>query len=190
MALNNGWIRIDTDSGSGDTAITATVLERNTGRSVTRSVTIAGHTTHGATAYAVIKQEPAEPFIVADYVESLHSHEIMQTLPYTAGDYLLVGHANVDFMSAEETSDNYTDMNDLQHGRVWENGFTIIENGNTYHGELEQEITYGSSEQYTFKIPFYAEDAGKLSRSISFVLEDNDSHSTTFEIIQEGELSN
>lgn len=161
MALNNGWIKIETVSGSGDTAVTAEILERNTGRSVTRTATVVGTTAHGAEATAVFTQGPSPMFIIVDHFED-ENHDTVVKLDAGGQDvYFIVGYSNVDSLVAVETSEKeYTDMND-EHGIAWSSGILIIDHDGVYHpasGEspipMEGDIEYGTDYQYTFKIPF------------------------------------
>ena len=55
MELENEWVRISDDSGIGDTPVTATLKQVNTGR-LTRSVTLKGTTAHDDEATATITQ--------------------------------------------------------------------------------------------------------------------------------------
>lgn len=57
-----GWVTISTNSGVGNTAITATVMERNTSR-VTRTAVLVGTTAHGAEAVANIVQGSKGEFV-------------------------------------------------------------------------------------------------------------------------------
>lgn len=61
--LENEWVRISEDGGSGNTAVTATVKEANTGR-LTRSVTLKGTTAHDAEATATITQSSKGEFVI------------------------------------------------------------------------------------------------------------------------------
>lgn len=55
-ALDNGWMKIDTTSGSGSTAIAVVVSDRNMARTTQRSQSIVGTNAHGITAEATIVQ--------------------------------------------------------------------------------------------------------------------------------------
>lgn len=57
-----GWVTISTDSGDGNTAITATVNEVNTSR-VSRTAVLVGTTDHGAEAVANIVQGSKGEFV-------------------------------------------------------------------------------------------------------------------------------
>ncbi len=188
MALNNGWIRIDTVSGSGSTAVSAVVLEKNTGRSVTRTETLIGTNSHGVEATATIKQDPAPPFIVIDHVEKDGSP--VSQLAVEGGSYFVVGYSNVDFMTISETSEDYTDWNNIEQGEAWSDGFDVTEHGNTHeHMQLESSIQYGEDEQYMFRIPMNVSVGVKTSRTVSVIIEDEDGNaSATLSIVQKGEL--
>lgn len=201
MALNNGWIRIDTVSGSGSTAVSAVVLEQNTGRTVMRSQTLVGTTAHGDTATCTIKQDPKGAFITIDRVETTNGSEIAM-IPAGGGDFLLVGYANVDYIEATETSGkSYTDLNDDQ-GRLWEYGFTIIDGLVSYTGVMPESTIHtqtqfvgvtpqiGTTRQYTFKIPFYAyENDSSSDRVVELNVADDSSIAATFSIRQIGTSS-
>lgn len=60
--LENDWVRLSDDSGSGDTPVTATVKEANTGRNP-RSVVLKGTTAHDAEATATITQAAKSEFV-------------------------------------------------------------------------------------------------------------------------------
>jgi hypothetical protein len=158
MALDNGWVRIETTSGSGNMAVSAMVLERNTGR-IGRSVGLVGENAHGVTATALVKQDPATPFIVIDHYEN-DKYGVVTSFHSGTGNYYIVGYSNVDWMTVRETSEyDYTDLN-ADSGLVWQNGFWVIEqsgNGDSHTVELETNIPYGTDEQYEFKIPFALE---------------------------------
>lgn len=62
-----GWVTISTDSGEGNTAITATVNEVNTSR-VSRTAVLVGTTDHGAEAVANIVQGSKGEFVSFDPV--------------------------------------------------------------------------------------------------------------------------
>lgn len=62
-----GWVTISTDSGEGNTAITATVTEVNTSR-VSRTAVLVGTTEHGAEAVANIVQGSKGEFVSFDPV--------------------------------------------------------------------------------------------------------------------------
>lgn len=62
-----GWVTISTDSGEGDTAVTATINEKNSSR-VSRTATLVGTTDHGAQATASIVQTSKGEFVVFDPV--------------------------------------------------------------------------------------------------------------------------
>lgn len=186
--ISNGWIRIDNSAGSGGAAIAATILSRNTGRSVTRTATVVGATAHGAEATAVFSQDPAEPFIVIDHVEI--NNAPVTELDVAGGGYFIVGYSNVDFITVTETSEDYTDLNDVSQGEAWTDGFTIVEHGNTHvHMQLESSIQYGTDEQYMFMIPMNVSVGAKTSRTVSVIIEDEDGNaSATLSIVQKGEL--
>lgn len=155
MALDNGWVRIETTSGSGNMAVAAMVLERNTGR-IGRSVGLVGENAHGVTATALVKQDPATPFIVIDHYED-DKYGVVTSFHSGTGYYYIVGYSNVDWMTVRETSEyDYTDLN-ADSGLVWQNGFWVIEqsgNGDSHNVSMENDIPYGTDEQYEFKIPF------------------------------------
>lgn len=188
MALNNGWIRIDTDSGSGDTAVTATILSRNTGRSVTRTVTVVGTTDHGATAEAVFSQGPAELFIIVDHYEDENGNTVTR-LGASSAMYYIVGYANVGYIEATEDGEKeYTDLNNINSGEAWSNGFTVTEqsgNGDSHTVNLETSIQYGTDEQYEFRIPFVVEDLG-YEIDIHFTIRDDTTVVTTSTITKDG----
>lgn len=187
MALDNGWVRIETTSGSGNMAVSAMVLERNTGRS-DRSVQLVGENAHGVTATAIVKQDHAAPFIVIDHVES--DNTPVTELDVAYGSYLIVGYSNVESLSVAETSEDYTDLNDMTQGEALTEGFDIVEHGNTHnHVQLESSIQYGTDEQYMFMIPMNVSAGGKTSRTVSVIIEDGDGNaSATLNIVQKGEL--
>lgn len=190
MALNNGWIRIDTDSGSGSTAVSVVVLQRNTGRSETRTATIVGTTDHGATANAVLSQDPTEPFIVIDHYEDRNGDTVTQ-LGESVDTYYIVGYANVGYIEATETSEKeYTDLNDPYQGEAWHNGFIVTEQSGTgdFHTvDLETAIPYGTDEQYEFRIPFVVyKNEGAYSRDIYFTIVDDGTSVATSMITQTG----
>ena len=186
--IDNGWVRIDTESGTGSTAVSATVLNKNTGRSEGRSVTLVGVNAHDETATATIKQDPAAPFIVIDHVES--DNTPVTELDVAYGSYLIVGYSNVEFLTVNEASEDYTDLNDASQGEAWTDGFVIVEHGNTHvHMRLESSIQYGTDEQYMFMIPMNVSAGGKTSRTVSVIIEDEDGNaSAILNIVQRGEL--
>lgn len=159
MALDNGWVRIETTSGSGNMAVSAMVLSVNTGRSEERSVQLVGENAHGVTATALVKQDPAAPFIVIDHYEN-DKYGVVTSFHAAIGYYYIVGYSNVDWMTVIETSEHdCTDLN-IDSGLVWQNGFFLIEqsgNGDSHTVELKTNIPYGTDEQYEFKIPFTLE---------------------------------
>lgn len=179
MALDNGWVRIETESGTGSTAVSATVLKKNTGRSDERSVTLVGVNAHGETATATIKQDPADLFIVVDHYEDDNGDDV-SALGNSYAKYYIVGYSNVDWMTAEETSDKeYTDMNDVQQSEVWHNGFIVTEqsgSGDSHTVNLETSMTYGTDEQYMFRIPFFVYDNNtETQRNVSFEIRGDES---------------
>lgn len=192
MALDNGWVRIETTSGSGNMAVSAMVLERNTGRS-DRSVHLVGENAHGVMAKARINQDPAAPFIVVDHYEN-DKYGVVTSFHPGKGNYYIVGYSNVDWMTVEETSheisgDDYTDIND--NGIAWQDGFQVIEqsgNGDSHTVELETNIPYGTDEQYMFKIPFVLlPNDSANERNVHFFIHDEEvvAMATTM-ITQEG----
>lgn len=188
--ISNGWIRIETDSGSGDTAVTATILSRNTGRSLTRTATVVGTTGHGATAEAVFSQGPSELFIMIDHYEN-EDESVVTRLEGASALYYIVGYANVGFIEATETSEKeYTDLNDMHQGEAWHYGFTVTEqsgNGDSHTVNLETAIQYGTDEQYEFKIPFVVgENEGTSQRDIYFRIVDDGTAVATSVITQFG----
>ena len=188
--ISNGWIRIDNSAGSGGAAIAATILSRNTGRSVTRTATVVGATAHGAEATAVFSQDPAVPFIVIDHYEDNNGDEVTQ-LGSSSEIYYIVGYANVGYIEATETSEKeYTDLNDPQQSEAWHNGFTVTEqsgNGDSHTVNLETAIQYGTDEQYEFRIPFVVyKNEGAYSRDIYFTIVDNGTAVATSMITQIG----
>lgn len=194
MALNNGWIRIDTVSGSGNAAVSVVVLEKNTGRSVTRTETLVGINAHDVEATATIKQDPMPLFLTIDRIETYETGSdtptVMDTLPSAAGNYNIVGYANVGMLSARETSEKeYTDLNQEQAlARVY--GAVIIDGG-TLHSDipLDTEFSYGEARQYEFLIPFYAtENQTTSERAISLEVSDGDDIIRTIQITQEATL--
>lgn len=171
MALNNGWIKIENASGSGDTAVSVEILAKNTGRSVTRSATVVGTTTQGAEATAIITQGPAPLFIIIDHFEDGNGTTV-DHLAGAAADYKIVGFANVDRLTAEETSDKeYTDLN-TQQGLAQTNGFSVIDSeGGLYNETLGTAYSHGEDAQYTFKIPFRSYgNEGSSARNVSFLV--------------------
>jgi len=72
--LTNEWVSINTDSGSGDTAVTATVLEENSGRT-TRSVVLKGTTEHDAVATATIVQSAHSEYVIFEPSSYLISND-------------------------------------------------------------------------------------------------------------------
>lgn len=188
--ISNGWIRIETDSGSGDTAIIATILSRNTGRSVTRTSTIVGTTDHGATAEAVFSQDPSELFIIVDHYEDSNGNTVT-SLGASSAMYYIVGYANVGFIEATETGEKeYTDLNDMHQGEAWNYGFTVTEqsgNGDSHTVNLETAIQYGTDEQYKFRIPFVVyQNEGTSQRDIYFRIVDDGTAVATSVITQIG----
>ena len=190
MALNNGWIKIETVSGSGDTAVAAEILERNTGRSVTRTATVVGTTAHGAEATAVFTQGPSPLFITVDHFEDEYG-AVAVNLAAVGGTYYIVGYSNVDFMSAAETTTpkTFTDLDDS--GTAYTNGFTLIDgNGSSHTIGMETGISYGTDVQYTFKIPFEADENDTVSdRVIYFELTDDGDTRAAATVTQVGKQS-
>lgn len=194
MALNNGWIRIDTVSGSGDAAVSVVVLEKNTGRSVTRTETLVGTNAHGVEATATIKQDPMPLFLTIDRIETYEAGPdtptVMDRLPNTTGRYNIVGYANVGMLEAMETGEKeYTDLNDEQ-GMAAQYGI-IINEGGVIHTDIAigSEFIYGEAQQYTFYIPFYVSANGTVTeRTISFEVSDGDDIIRTIQITQEATL--
>lgn len=172
--ISNGWIRIETASGSGDTAIAATILSRNTGRSLTRTATIVGTTDHGATAEAVFSQDPSELFIIVDHYEDRNGDTVTE-IGSATDMYYIVGYANVGFIDATETGEKeYTDLNDVDSGEALHNGFDLTEqsgNGDSHTVNLKTDIQYGTDEQYEFRIPFVVyQNEGAYERDINFMI--------------------
>lgn len=186
--ISNGWIRIDNSAGSGGAAIAATILSRNTGRSETRTATVVGATNHGAEATAVFSQDPSPQFIIIDHMEKDGSP--VSQLAVEGGSYFVVGYSNVDFMTISETSEDYTDWNNVEQGEAWSDGFNITEHGNTHqHMQLESSIQYGTDEQYVFAIPCNILAGVKTSRTVTIYIENEDGDaSAIFSIVQAGEL--
>ena len=200
MALNNGWIRIDTVSGSGSSAVSVVVLEQNTGRTVSRSETLIGTTAHGETATCTIKQDPMGPFVVIDHIED-DGGEQVSSIAANGGLYYIVGYSNVDFISpGETTSPNVTDLNDTQaRDSVWDVGFEI-DDDDVYEGVMpEMSIAgqpqfsgvtpvIGTTRQYVFMIPFNVEVNKAGKRDIGIMVSDDDNNSGTITIGQSGML--
>ena len=188
MALNNGWIKIETVSGSGNSSVTAEIIERNTGRSVTRTATVVGTTEHGAEATAVFTQGPAELFITVDHFEDEYGASAVK-LAAVGGKYYIVGYANVDFITCSETTTpkTFTDMNE-QGSVAYTSGFTLIDGlGISHVIQMETPITYGTDVQYTFKIPFEVYENDTISdRVIYFELADDGNTRTATTVTQSG----
>jgi len=199
MALNNGWIRIDTVSGSGDAAVSVVVLEKNTGRSVTRTETLVGTNAHGVEATATIKQDPMGPFIVIDHIED-DGGEPVSVIDVDGGLYYIVGDSNVDFIiPGESTNPAITDLNDVQgQDSVWDVGFSIIDGGVTYENVMPElsiagqeqfsgvTPVIGTTRQYVFKIPFNVNINKETKRPIGIIILDDDDVQATFTIEQNG----
>ena len=190
--IDNGWVRIDTESGTGSTAVSATVLQKNTGRSEERSVTLVGVNAHGETATATIKQDPADLFITVDHFED-EKGALAVKLAAVGGIYYIVGYANVDFMSCSETTSpkTYTDMS-VQGGMAYSSGFTLIDGIGISHSiQMETSIAYGTDVQYTFKIPFEMYNNDSVSdRVIYFELSDDGDTRTATTVTQSGVQQN
>jgi hypothetical protein len=187
--LVGDWLTISDNGGDDGDTITAIVTAFNTGRN-SRSVTIEGClvSDNTVTATATFTQQGV-PFITIDHFEDSQGNTVT-TLAASAADYFIVGYANVAFMTAEETtSTEFTDMNDAQ-GRMWDNGFTIIEGGNSHTINMESSIQYGTDEQYMFRIPFYAyANSGRATRRIYFYISDDDGVEEVFYIDQTNQLT-
>jgi hypothetical protein len=184
-ALDNGWMKIDTTSGSGSTAIAVVVSERNTGRSVTRTATIVGTNAHGVEATAEIIQRPAPLFITLDHFEN-EKLVVLDEIPVGGGLYYLVGYSNVDFLTISELNNTYTDVDGVS-GYVWTHGFTLIDGENQSHTiNLESSISYGTDVQYTFRIPITFNSNSGDARDITFEVSDDGDTQNTIIINQSG----
>ena len=187
--LVGDWLTISDNGGDDGDTITATVTALNTGRN-SRSVVVEGHlvSDNTVTATATFTQQGV-PFITIDHFEDSQGNTVA-SLAASAADYFIVGYANVAFMTAAETtSTECTDMNDAQ-GRMWDNGFTIIEGGNSHTVNMESSIQYGTDEQYMFRIPFYAyANSGRATRRIYFYISDDDGVEEVFYIDQTNQLT-
>lgn len=187
--IDNGWVRIDTESGTGSTAVSATVLKKNTGRSEERSVTLVGVNAHGETATATIKQDPADLFITVDHFEDENGDTVTKFNSSYVGDCYIVGYANVDFITISEISEKeYTDMDDVHNNTTWHDGFLLTDaDGAEDRIALESPISYGTDAQYMFKIAFHPYDNDTATeREIVFEVTDDGDTQATAVIKQKG----
>lgn len=146
--LENDWVSINEDSGSGDTALTATVKEANTGR-LTRSVTLKGTTAHDAEATATITQSSKGEFVIfTQRTYSLGNSATSVTVTGRSNSRRLtfalptIGTDISDFLNLPETftvtkSDNTT---------------VVVNNGADINGDP------GASAEYTFSITLTTKD--------------------------------
>lgn len=186
MALNNGWLKIENDEGSGNAVISATILERNTGRSVTRTATVVGTTAHGAEATAVFTQAPAPPFIIIDHFTDQNLNTITEIPADYSDDVIIVAYANVEYLYAEETSEKeYTDIN-KQLGLWKSNGCDIYYNGSFIENADEgQAIQSGTDHYYEMRFQFMVDNnTTETPRDIYIQFSDGDTVQVTTMITQ------
>lgn len=170
-----GFVTVDDHNDfSGDGQLTFSV-QTHTGRSA-RSKQFDLVSDSGHTGNITVNQQAATLFITIDHYET-YGGSVVTILPPTAGDYYIVGYANVGngLSPAETSAKDYTDLNEASTGRAWTSGMIIIENGGTSHSGVmpETAITYGTDAHYTFKIPFYCYENETINdHEITFRIED------------------
>lgn len=196
--ISNDWLKIEPSAGEGNTSATVTILKVNFSRTASRSASITGTTTHGSTAHATITQSAYGPYIDIDHIEDGNGENISQyqtpnTVPSKGDYYKIVGYANVNSLSVEETSNNYTNLNTMYKPT----SFILTDQSSVTHTmPLDTEFSpdYGAVDRYMFSIEFSVNsNTGSSQRTISIIVSDGGasqrSASDTISFYQEGTVS-
>lgn len=168
-----GFVTInDHDDLSGNGQLSFSV-QAHTGRDE-RSKQFDLEADHGGQANIEVVQSAAGVIMAIDRFEDTNGNTV-NAIGHAGGLYYMVGHANVNFLEATEADGtSYTDLNDMNNGEAWTNGFTITEANGTVHTGImfESSIAYGTDAQYTFKIPVVFQKTNTF-RKITFELTDD-----------------
>lgn len=176
-STTHDWFTIN-DHGdlSGNGQVSIGSVPSHTGRLLRRKVADL-ETDGGGNAQIIVVQNPGAAYIQIAGVQDENGNTV-STIPAAGGTYYLVGNSNCAQLNVEETSNDFTGINDSK-SKPQTGGFTLIDAGGSQHTEIPVGMDirpdYGAAAAYEFKIPFIAyEHSGRSSRNIAVRIEDED----------------